>query len=124
MEKSIFEQMGGTYHKQSDYFLPDLAVPENEKPSIGVWGQKHLWYIREHHRGLYVGLQLSGKLDSYLKDIDQQAEAMFSRLVEQMTQQQGVTEQLKANDQMAWVSKMNNIRASATEIANAEIIYS
>ncbi len=77
MEKSIFEQMGGTYHKQSNYFLPDLAVPENDKPPIDVWGQRHLWYIREHHRGLYVGLQLSNKLDSYLTDIAQQSEDIF-----------------------------------------------
>ncbi len=103
MEKSIFEQIGGTYHKQGDYFLPDLAVPGNEKPSIGVWGQRHLRYIREHHRGLYVGLQLSGKLDSYLADIDQQAEEMFLRLVNQMAIQEGVTEDLKETDQMSWV---------------------
>ncbi len=123
MEKSIFEQMGGTYHKQGDYFLPDLAVPENEKPSIGVWGQRHLWYIREHHRGLYVGLQLSGKLDSYLADIDRQAEDMFLRLVNQIARQEGMTESLKTADQMAWVGHMNNIRNRAIEIVNAELIF-
>ncbi len=123
MEKSIFEQMGGTYHKQDDYFLPDLAVPENDKPPIGVWGQRHLWYIREHHRGLYVGLQLSGKLDSYLADIDQQAEDMFLRLVNQIAKQEGVTESLKTADQMAWVSHMNNIRNRAVEIVNEELIF-
>ncbi len=99
MEKSIFEQMGGTYYKQGDYFLPDLAVPESEKPSTGVWSQRHLWYIREHHRGVYVGLQLSGKLDSYLADIDQQAEEMFLRLVNQMARQEGVTEGLPQKKQ-------------------------
>lgn len=123
MEKSIFEQMGGTYYKQGDYILPDLAVPENDKPSIGVWGQRHLRFIKEHRKAVYTSLQLSGKLSSYLVDIDRQAEAMFSRLIEQMVQRQGVTEQLKASDQMAWVGKMNNIRASATEIVNEEIIY-
>ncbi len=123
MEKSIFEQIGGTYHKQGDYFLPDLAMPENEKSSIGVWGQRHLQYIREHHRGLYVGLQLSGKLNSYLADIDQQAEDMFLRLVNQMARREGVTESLKAADQMAWVGRMNNIRERAVEIVNAELIY-
>ncbi len=122
MEKSIFEQMGGTYHKQGDYFLPDLAVPENNKPSIGVWGQRHLWYIREHHRGLYVGLQLSGKLDSYLADIDQQAEEMFLQLVKQMAGQEGITEKLKSADQMAWVGRMNNIRERAVEIVNTKLI--
>ncbi len=95
--------MGGAYHKHGDYSLPVLAVPENEKPSIGVWTQRHLQYIREHHRGLYAGLQLSGKLDSYLADIDQQAEDMFFRLVNQMARQEGMTESLKAADQMAWV---------------------
>ncbi len=123
MEKSIFEQMGGIYHKQGDYFLPDLAVPESEKLSTGVWGQRHLWYIREHHRGLYVGLQLSGKLDSYLADIDQQAEEMFLRLVDQIARRDGVTESLKAADQMGWVGRMNNIRERAVEIVNAKLIY-
>ncbi len=123
MEKSIFEQTGGTYHKQGDYFLPDLAVPGNEKPSIGVWGQRHLRYIREHHRGLYVGLQLSGKLDSYLAGIDQEAEDMFLRLVNQMARQEGVTESLKTADQMAWIGRMNNIRNRAIEIVNAELIF-
>ncbi len=123
MEKSIFEQIGGTYHKQGDYFLPDLAVPGNEKPSIGVWGQRHLRYIREHHRGLYVGLQLSGKLDSYLAGIDQEAEDMFLRLVNQMARQEGVTESLKTADQMAWIGRMNNIRNRAIEIVNAELIF-
>ncbi len=123
MEKPIFEQMGGTYHKRGDYFLPDLAVPESDKPSIGVWGQRHLQHIREHHRGLYVGLQLSGKLDSYLDGINQQAEEMFFRLVNQMARREGVTESLKAADQMAWVGRMNNIREQAVEIINAELIY-
>ncbi len=103
MGKSIFEQMGGAYHKHGDYSLPALAVPENEKPSIGVWAQRHLQYIREHHRGLYVGLQLSGKLGSYLADIDHQAEDMFLRLVDQTARREGVTESLTAEGQMAWV---------------------
>lgn len=123
MEKTIFEQMGGTYHKQGDYILPDLAVPENDKLSISAWGQRHLCYIREHHRCLYVGLQLSGKLDSYLTDIDQQAEDMFLELVNQMARQEGITEELKVADQMAWVGRMNNIQTAAMEIVNAEIVY-
>ena len=123
MKKSIFEQMGGTYHKRGDYFLPDLAGLGSEKPSTGIWGQRHLQYIRGCHRGLYVGLQLSGKLDSYLADIDQQAEEMFFRLVNQIATQEGITENLKAEDQMAWVGRMNHIREQAVEIVNAELIY-
>lgn len=123
MEKSIFKQMGSTYHEQGDYFLPDLTAPKEDKQPISVWGQRHLRYIREHHRGLYVGLQLSGKLDGYLADIDQQAEDMFLRLVDQMARQEGVTEKLKAVDQMVWVGRMNNIQAAMMEIVNAEIVY-
>lgn len=123
MEKSIFEQMGGTYHKQGDYFLPDLTAPEENKQPIGVWGRRHLRYIREHRRGLYVGLQLSDKLGCYLADIDQQAEDMFLRLVNKLARQEGVTENLKAADQMTWVCHMNNIRNRAAEIVNAELIF-
>lgn len=121
MEKSIFEQMGGTYHQQGDYLLPNLATPENI--SVGVWGQRHLRYIREHHKALYIGLQLSGELDNYLLDIDQKAEGMFSQLVEQMAKQEKITEQLKANRQLEWVQRMNNIRDRAIEIVNTELIY-
>ncbi len=123
MERSVFEQMGGTYHKQGDYFLPDLAVPESEKLSIGVWGLRHLRYIREQHRGLYVGLQLSGKLDSYLADIDRQAEDIFFQLVKQTADCEEITEHLKATNQLEWVRKMNNIRNRATEIVKSVLIY-
>ena len=124
MEKYIYDESNGLwYERQGDYYIPCLSLPEEEEQPIGLWGQRHLRYIMEYRKALYNSLQLSGKLNSYLADIDQQAEAMFSRLVEQMAQRQGVTEQLKASDQMAWVGKMNNIQASATEIVNAEIIY-
>ncbi len=124
MEKYIYDKSNGLwYERQGDYYIPCLSLPEEEEQPIGLWGRWHLRYIREYRKALYTSLQLSGKLNSYLADIDQQAEAMFSRLVEQMVQQQGVTEQLKASDQMAWVGRMNNIQASATEIVNAEIIY-
>ncbi len=123
MRKSIFERMGGTYHKQGGYLLPDLAVPEEDKRSIGVWGQRHLRYIREYRRSLYIGLQLSGKLSDYLADVDQQAEEMFLQLVKQMAGQEGITEKLKSADQMAWVGRMNNIRERAVEIVNTELIY-
>lgn len=124
MDKYIFDESNGLwYERQGDYYIPCLTLPAEEEQPIGLWGQRHLRYIREHRKALYTSLQLSGKLNNYLVDIDQQAEAMLSRLVEQMAQRQGVTEQLKANDQMAWVGKMNNIRASAMEIVDTEIIY-
>jgi len=122
MEKSIFEQIGGTYYKQGDHFLPDLTAPEENNQPIGVWGQRHLRYIREHRRGFYIGLQLSGKLDNYLADIDQQAEDIFLRLVDQLARQEGITEELKAANQMAWVGRMNNILNRAVEVINADLI--
>ncbi len=124
MEKYVYDESNGLWYElQGDYYFPCLSLPEEEEQPIGLWGQRHLRYIREYRRALYTSLRSSGKLNSYLANIDQQAEAMISRLVEQMAQQQGVTEQLKANDQMAWVGRMNNIQASVTEIVNAEIIY-
>ncbi len=108
MKKSLFEQMGGTYHQEGDYFLPNLAVPESIP--VGVWGQRRRRYLREHRKALYNALLLSGKLDSHLADINQQAEDMFSQLVKQMAEQEGITEQLKAKNQMEWVGQMNNIR--------------
>ncbi len=124
MDKYIFDESNGLwYERQGDYYFPCLSLPGEEEQPLGLWGQRHLRYIKEHRKALYTSLQLSGKLNTYLTDIDQQAGAMFSRLVEHMSQRQGITEQLKANDQMAWVGKMNNIQASATEIVNEEIIY-
>ena len=124
MAKTIFEEMGGAYVRQGDYFLPCLSLPaEKENKPIGVWGQRHLRYLKQHRRVLYTNLLTSGKLNSYLADIDNQAEDMFLRLVEQMTEREGVTEQLKAENQIEWVGRMNNIRNRATEIANTELIY-
>ena len=124
MAKTIFEEMGGTYVRQGDYDLPRLSLPaEKEDKSIGVWGQRHLRYIRQYKRIFYTNLLTSGKLNSYLADIDKQAEDMFLRLVEQMTEREGVTEQLKAENQMEWVGAMNNIRHRATEIVNTELIF-
>lgn len=123
MKKTIFEEMGGTYTQVGDYLLPDLRLPETEQKPIGVWGQRHLRYIREHRRVLYTALLTSCKLNSYLADIDQQALEMYFRLVEQMAEKQGVTEALKAADPMAWVGKMNNIQAAAREVVNQEIIF-
>ena len=99
MEKTIFEEMGGTYISVGDYFLPDLELPETETQSIGIWGQRHLRYLKEYRRVFYFNLLTSGKLNNYLADIDRQAEEMFSRLVKQMAECEGVTEQLKAENQ-------------------------
>lgn len=122
--KSLFEQMGGTYTLQGNYYLPDLVLPaEKGNRSVGIWGQRHLRYLKQHRKVLYTNLLTSSKLRSYLADIDELAETMFFRLVEQMAQRNGVTESLKASDQMAWVQKMNNIRNSAQEIVYAELIY-
>ena len=124
MAKTIFEEMGGTYVRQGDYNLPCLSLPaEKESKSVGVWGQRHLRYLKQYHKVLYTNLLTSGKLNSYLADIDEQAEEMFSRLVKQLTEKENITEKLKAENQMLWVQKMNNIRNRATEIVNTEVIY-
>ena len=123
--KSLFEQMGGTYILQGDYYLPDLVLPaEKENRSVGIWGQRHLRYIRQHRKVLYTNLLTSGKLNGYLADIDRQAEALFFRLVEQMAEREGITEKLKAEQPMEWVGKMNALREAAAEIVNAEVIFS
>ena len=123
MAKTIFEEMGGTYTQVGDYLLPDLKLPEEEQQPIGVWGQRHRRYLKEHHRATYATLLTGGKLNGYLADIDRQAEEMFSRLVKQMAANEGITEQLKADNQMEWVGRMNNIRNRAMEIVKAELIY-
>ena len=124
MAKTIFEQMGGTYTQVGDYYLPDLKLPEEEKQAnIGVWGMRHKRFLKENHRVLYANLMTSGKLVAYLDDIEQQATAMFLRLVKELAEKENVNEELKAIDQMLWVRKMNNIRNRATEIVNAEIIF-
>ena len=121
MEKSFFEQIGGTYRQERDYSLPNLTVPESV--SAGIWGQCRRQYLREHRKALYNALLLSGKLDSHLADINQQAEDMFSQLVKQMAEQEGITEQLKAKNQMEWVGQMNNIRNRVEEIICNELIF-
>lgn len=123
MKKSIFEKMGGTYEQRGDYLLPCLTLPAEKEQPIGIWGQRHLRYLKENRRVLLSNLQLSGKLNSYLADIDRQAEDMFERLVKQMAKRDGVTEQLKAADPMEWVRRMDNIRNRALEITNNELIF-
>ena len=123
MTKTIFEEMGGTYVRHGDYFIPCLTLPEEEQRFIGVWGQRHLRYLKEYRRGVYLNLLTSGRLNDYLADIEEQAQKRFERIVEQMAESEGITEQLKATDQVAWVVEMNNIWSRAREVVNAELIY-
>ena len=110
-----------TYHREGDYLIPDLLPPE--EPRIGIWGMRRKRYLQQYHNGIYTGLLLSGKLNTHLEEVDRQAEEMLFLLVDQMARAEGVTEQLKATDQMAWVGAMNNIRARAEEMMYAELIY-
>lgn len=121
--KSIFEQFGGVYTMQGDYRLPNLTLPAEEERPISVWGQRRLSYLKHYRKVLYYSLLTSGKLHFHLADIEEEAQSLFSRLVKEYAEKEGVTEQLKAADQMAWVRKMNNIRERATEIVNAEVVF-
>ena len=112
-----------TYTQQGDYLLPDLKLPEQPKVEIGAWGKRHLQYIEKHQKIRYTNLLTSCKMTEYLADIDEQAEDMFFRLVKQLSENEGITEQLKADNQMLWVRRMNNIRNRAEEIVNIELIY-
>ena len=123
MAKTIFEEMGGTYVRQGDYLIPCLTLPAEREQSIGLFGQRHLQYLKEYHRLTYTNLLTSGKLNAYLADIDRQAQERFETLTEQMKQAQGITEQLKAENALEWTGRMNNIRACAREIVNKEIIF-
>lgn len=124
MANTIFEKVGGTYTQVGDYMLPDLLPAEEEKKAnIGVWGMRHKRYLKQNHKVLYYNLMTSGKLNSYLADIEQQAQDLFSRLVNDIAEKENVTEELKSTDMMLWVQKMNNTRNRATEIVNAEVIY-
>lgn len=123
MEKSLFEQKGGTYTQVGDYMLPNLTLSEEEQKPIGIWGQRHARYLKQNYKVLYMSLLTSGKLNNYLSNIDQQAEDMFIRLVKEMAEKQGISEQLKARDQMMWVGRMNAVRNAAMEIVNKELIY-
>ena len=124
MEKSLFEQMGGTYTRVGNYLLPNLTLSEEEQKPIGIWGQRHARYLKQHHKILYYNLLTSGKLNAHLTEIDRQAEEMFFRLVNQMAEREGVTERLKAENQMEWVRQMNRIRNRVSEIVYAKIIFS
>ena len=121
--KSIFEQHGGTYTLQGDYRLPNLLPPTEEEHPIGVWGQRRLNYLKHHRKVLYYNLLTSGKLHSHLADIEEQAQDLFSRIVNEHAEKEGITEQLKATDSMKWVQKMNNIRERVTEIVYSEVVF-
>ena len=122
MTETLFEQFGGTYIKQGDYLMPNLTLPaEEEIGDIGVWATRHKRYLKQNHKVIYYNLLTSGTLHSHLADTEEQAQALFSRLVKELAEKEGVTEQLKSADQMAWVRKMNNIRSKATEIVVKEI---
>ena len=123
MAKSLFEEMGGRYKRQGDYLIPCITLSDEEEQSIGLWGERHLHYLKEYRRGTYINLLTRGRLNTYLADIDRQAEELFFRLVEQMKQAQGITEQLKVENALEWTQRMNNIRACAKEIVEKEIIF-
>ena len=121
--KSIFEQIVGTYTLQGDYRLPNITLPAEDERPVGVWGQRRLNYLKHHRKVLYYNLLTSGKLHSQLADTEEQAQALFSRLVKEYSEKEGVTEQLKSADQMAWVRRMNNISRRATEVVNSEVVF-
>lgn len=124
MTETLFEQFGGTYIKQGDYLFPNLTLPaEEEIGDISVWATRHKRYLKQHHKVIYYNLLTSGKMNSYLTDIEQQAQQLFLRLVKELAEKENVTEELKANDMLLWVQKMNNIRNRAREIVNNEVIY-
>lgn len=123
MEKSLFEQMGGTYTQEGDYLLPNLALPPEEERPVGVWVQRRLRYLKQHHKVLYYNLLTSGKLHSHLADTEEQAQELFLWLVKELAEKEGVTKQLKVADQMKWVRQMNNIRSRVTEIVWKEVVF-
>ena len=119
--KSTYETMGGKYRQDGDYLLPNCEVPECQK--VGVWGEHRRKYLREHQKAIYTAMMLSNTLNSHLEELDRTATEMYDRLTSQLAEQEGITEQLKAQDQMVWVGAMNNIRNRAKEIVNAEVIF-
>ena len=124
MDKYIYDEKNGLWYElQGDYYLPCLTLPKEESRHIGVWGQRHLRYLKQHRKVLYSELLISGKLNDYLADLNEQAEAMFSRLVKQLAEKEGLTEALKAENQMLWVQKMNNIHNAAMEVVSNDLIY-
>ena len=123
MAKTIFEELGGKYERQGDYLIPCIALPAEEEQPIGTWGQRHLDYLKQYRKVTYTNLLTSGRLNTYLADIDRQAQERFEKLIEGMKQAQGITECLKEENALEWTGQLNNIRACARETVNEEIIY-
>ncbi len=124
MEKYIYDSDNGLWYElQGDYYIPCLTLPEKENKPIGIWGQRHRAYLKEHRKVTYITMLTEGKLNSYLADIDKQAQEMYLRLIDEMADKQGVTEQLKAENPMEWIGRMGNIQSCAREIVNSELIY-
>ena len=124
MENRIYDEKNGLwYEKQGDYYLPCISLPEEETQPIGIWGQRHLRYLKQRRKVLYINLLTSGKLNSHLAELNNQAEDMFFRVVKQLAEKEGVTEKLKAENQLEWVALMNSVRARATEIVNTDIVF-
>ncbi len=121
--KSIFEQLGGIYHEENGYLIPDLRLPDEEEQTIGIWGQRHMDYLKQYQKVTYTNLLTSGRLNTYLADIDSQAQECFERLIEDIKQAQGITECLKEENALEWVGRLNNIRTCAMKIVNEEIIF-
>ncbi|NBH15717.1 TnpV protein [Lachnospiraceae bacterium] len=122
MTKSLFEQLGGTYHEENGYLIPDLKLPKEEEQPIGIWGQRHAEYLKQYNKVTYTNLLTSGRLSTYLTKIDEQAHEQFERLMEDMKQAQGITEELKTENSLEWTGRMNNIRNCVMEIINSEIV--
>lgn len=123
MEQTLFEQNGGTYIQQGDYLLPDVKLPDQPEYEIGVWGQRRRRYLKEHHRVIYYNILTQCKLYPHLADVEQQAQDMFFRLVDEMVKREGITEQLKTTNQIEWIRRMNIIYSNAREIVNLELIF-
>ena len=123
MAKSLFEELGGKYEWQGDYLIPCLTISAEKEQPIGTWGQRHLDYLKKYRKVTYINLLTSGRLNAYLADIDRQAQERFERLIEGLKQEQGITEQLKAENALEWTGRVNNIRACARGIVNNEIIF-
>ncbi len=124
MEKYIYDESNGLWYElQGDYYIPCLTLPEEESKPIGIWGQRHKAYLKEHRKATYTTMLMEGKLNSYLADIDKQAQEMYLRLIDEMAERQGVTEELKAEKPMEWIGRMGNIQSCAREIINSELIY-
>ena len=124
MEKYIYnEQNGLWYELQGDYYIPCLTIPKEEQQPIGMWGRRHLRYILEHRKVFYINLLISGKLQSHLADVEEQAQELFDRLMKQRAEREGITEELKADNQMEWVGRMNNLRSAVAETVNAEVVF-